>query len=161
MVYYLRPRTSSSSSLSSHSVRKSSPYRFYRASPNSSESKSDAASPAQPALASPVPPAAVVDASPQLQATPVAPGNSSNDMLQVAVPYLIITVVVSAVVATVIMATLKPCKGCLEFLTKKDEKGEVVAVDNLKVIGFSLGIGLAVGLLCFGVHSVSPSVFDP
>ncbi len=158
MVYYLRPRTSLSFSPStSRSPPKSrrSPYHFYKASPASEKAEpaktatdaTDQSSPSSPSVqvSSPV-------------ATPVS--DSSSDMLKVAVPYLIIAVVVSAVVATVIMVGVKPCKGCSEFLTSKDDKGEL-KVNNVKVIGFSLVIGLAVALLCFGVHSASPSLFDP
>jgi hypothetical protein len=164
MVYYLRPRTSLKVGSPKHS-----PYRFYKASPVASESKTEAVSQASsspvssspasvsPAAASPASesPAA---ASPASESPAVA--SQSSDMLKVAVPYLIISVVVSAVVAGVIMAGVKPCEGCCEFLTSKDDKGKVV-VNNLKVIGFSLSIGLLVGLLCFGVHSASPSLFDP
>lgn len=129
MVYYLRPV--------SKQTMKSSPYRFYKSSPNAGNEDSSQSS-----------------ESSQLESSPES---SEKNMMNMLVPYLVIAIVVSAVVLLVVMAGLKPREGRLEFLTQKNDKGEV-KLSHVKVVLFSLLVGSAVGLLCFGVHYSNPSL---
>jgi hypothetical protein len=72
---------------------------------------------------------------------------------------LVLTVIVTAVTAVVVLQGVKPSESCAKFLTTTDKDGNVV-VSNLKVISLSLGMGLLVSLLAFSVHYLQPSLLD-
>jgi hypothetical protein len=133
MVYYLRPV--------SKQTMKSSPYRFYKSSPNPNTGNEVSSQSSE---------------SSQLESSPES---SEKNMMNMLVPYLVISIVVSAVVLLVVMTGLKPRKGCCEFLTQKNDKGEV-KMSHVKVVLFSLLVGSVVGLLCFAIHYSNPSLLD-
>ena len=138
MVYYLRPAGHKFHSPSHSSYR-------YRASP----------------VSSPLPQINVPKMSSMSQMSQMSSmsSESSKDMLEQLTPYLVLTVIVSAVTAVVILQGVKPSETCAKFLTKTEDDG-TVKVSPLKVTGLSLGVGLLVALLSFAVHSLQPSLLD-
>ena len=134
MVYYLRPAGHKFHS-PSHSSYK------YRASPVSSSS--------------PLPQINV----PKMSSMSSMSDGSDEDVLQKLTPYLVLTVIVAAVTAVVILQGVKPSETCAKFLTVTEDDG-TVKVSPLKVTGLSVGVGLLVAVLSFAVHSLQPSLLD-
>lgn len=140
MVYYLRPTSSyRMHSPSSHSNR----YRLSPAAP-SSESPMSMSS---------------MSSSMSSSMKPSTMSSSSEGVLEKLTPYLVLTVIVAAVTAVVVLQGVKPSESCAKFLTTTDKDGNVV-VSNLKVISLSLGMGLLVSLLAFSVHYLQPSLLE-
>lgn len=82
-----------------------------------------------------------------------------SSVLNQLAPYLVVGVVASAVCVYVVLNYVKPSDNCLSFLTKKDQNGSTV-VDNQKLLLYSLGFGLAVGLASYVVHYFMPDVLS-
>ena len=85
--------------------------------------------------------------------------SSKDDVLEKITPYLVLTVIVAAVTAVVVLQGVKPSENCAQFLTKTEDDG-TVKVSPLKVTGLSVGVGLLVSVLAFAVHSLQPSLLD-
>jgi|LauGreDrversion4_2_1035121.scaffolds.fasta_scaffold108807_3 hypothetical protein len=82
-----------------------------------------------------------------------------SGLLNQLAPYLVIGVVAAAVAVYVVLNYVKPSENCASFLVKKDANGAVV-VDNQKLLLYSLGFGLAIGLASFAVHHFMPDVLS-
>lgn len=85
--------------------------------------------------------------------------SSKDGVLEKITPYLVLTVIVAAVTAVVVLQGVKPSENCAKFLTKTEDDG-TVKVSPLKVTGLSIGVGLLVSVLAFAVHSLQPSLLD-
>lgn len=96
---------------------------------------------------------------PQMSSMSVGSSAKDEDVLQKLTPYLVLTVIVAAVTAVVILQGVKPSETCAKFLTVTEDDG-TVKVSPLKVTGLSVGVGLLVALLSFAVHSLQPSLLD-
>lgn len=82
-----------------------------------------------------------------------------SNLLNDLVPYLVIGVVSAVVAVYVLLNYVKPSENCAAFLTKKETTGNV-AVDNQKVLLYSLGFGLGVAVLSFVVNRLMPDLLS-
>ena len=149
MVYYLRPAGHKFHSPSHSSYR-------YRASPV-------AGSPSPPLPTIKIPKLSPFPSNSSMSSTSSMSSMSdkyeNENFLQKLTPYLVLTVIVAAVTAVVILQGVKPSENCAKFLTVTEDDG-TVKVSPLKVTGLSVGVGLLVSLLSFAVHSLQPSLLD-